>query len=339
MKPLAATLFVLFVSVAFSQQFNPTIQAIVEGGLGFLSASGILERIEDFPQCLFAVTSITTELGQVIADLKQHTALSIIDALQITTQQIIPTAKQCAPAEQEAIAVLKTILGDLSNQDSIEAGFYTLLENYKTVIEDVRNANADRRESNWLSFGMDVGDIVGLFLWHNQNEAISSNASVLAAKMQSRLELANIEETVLILQGFVQGVGLEKNVTELPVCITSVENFAQDIQQAQELFNTGTFSNIQKAIVLVGKSFAELNTANVTCQDSVTQVKAYMNQYAEDFSNKMHDAKAVVEAVFSSTGILDVGTILEDYQDGQWEEFGEAVGSLVDLVHSKVINL
>ena len=164
--------------------------------------------------------------------------------------------------------------------------------------------------------------------------------SFMEAKYAQLGDIIESNQTIVaaeIFTGFIQGLGLERNVTELPACIASATNFTIYLQQAEQMYNNGSFSNIIKAIAILGQAFGALNEAQIVCPEAQTELQAYWAQFESDFSHSNADLQVLEQLLFDQTALSDVVNILNDYAADSWVDFGNALGAIIDYVHEKVV--
>lgn len=335
MRSIAVTFFVLFATLAFSQQINPVVEAILETSLGFLSASGVLSNIEDFPSCIFEAQTLTTAIPQLLADLKTHNASSIAQAISIYQKDILPAAQVCGAAGTEGIAVAKDIISKLSNKDFDEAGLSRLLNNSQEVLGSLAEAYGDFSQKQWVSFGSALGDIVGLFFNIQQDAYFVGQAESILAGIQYKTQ--NISVLVQILSGFADGLNIDANATDLPTCSGTIYNVTLIVEAAEQLYNNGSIIDIEKALVLIGDAMQYLGIAEYVCQKSYIEIQDYLQQFEIDFSNSDLDIRAIGQMIRDATTYNDIKAIINAFESDNWFQFGENLGQFISFVHEEVL--
>jgi len=186
-----------------------------------------------------------------------------------------------------------------------------------------------------VDLGTSVGDIVGLFLFGEQSEVETIDYTIWT--MNNETLPMNIQDIVTVVQGFVAGLGLTNNVTQLPSCVQSVENFTVIVNQAESLINNGSIQAIEEAIMLVGNSLQILGQVEYSCQGSYVQLKAYLVQFAEDIANSGVDLKGLEDLALNYPQTVTDGTAIVSYLNAkEWFNFGQALGAFVSYVQSTI---
>jgi len=341
MKFIAIVLCLLFSTAAFAQQATkeqslpPVVEDVLEAAFGILEGSGALTQISDSANCIFDAQTTISALQQALGDFKQLTPDSIAAGIQVFTTAVSADIEDCGNSIEETLNLTRAIFGDLKNVQWDEQAVYGLVNNYQEVFQDVASAYGDFKNGSWLNLGLNVGDIVGLFLF-GSSSAVKVSGNVIITPIAT--VPMNITMLADIMSGLLNGLQLQNNVTELPICESALANFTALIKESNALFNNGSVKAIEQAIVLVGNSLASLGQAEYSCQSTWTEIKSYTSSFVHDFTNQTADIQGLEKMLFNlPQTVIDGVSVISNFHAGDWYAFGQAVGTLINYVEGNVV--
>lgn len=319
------------------ESLPPVIQDALLSLFGFLNGSEVLNQIPEAATCVLDSQDLKTAAIAAVADFKNFTPSSIAAGITTLSNAISAEISDCGNTAEETATLLQGLYGNLTNETYDENGLYNLINNYQQVINDLSQAYGDFSSDSWLNLGDSVGNIAGLFLYDAPSSVAETSYTIWP--MNNNTLPVDVQDAVQVLEGVIQGLNLTLNVTELPICVTAVENFTVIVEEVNSLLNNGSAQDVQEAIALLAGSFQLLGQIEYSCQDSWTQLETYLVQFAQDFSNSSVDEQGLLDLVlnFGQT-VTDATAVVSYLESQQWFNFGNALGVFVDYVKTTVVD-
>jgi len=314
----------------------PVVEDILLSTLGFVEGADILGQLQQLNSCVFDSESFKTALNNAIAEFKTLTPAGISSGINTFSGSLAQEILDCGNTGEEAEALLIGIFGNITNTTFDEQGLWDLVESYQAVLDDVAGAIASFQNASWLNFGSSIGQVVGVFLF---DETMTFNSADVAAwPMNNDTIPMPVQYIVDVLEGFVSGTGFSSNLTMLPQCVNSIENFTVLIQEVVTLYENATTQSIQQATTLLGSSIQLLVQANVSCQATWGQFVPLVKEYVGDFANATVDEMAVFDLILNYPQTLSDATAIATYlKVAEWFNFGQAVGNFTSYIEETFV--
>jgi len=300
------------------------VKEILETAFGVLEGMNAFGQMPDSIECILDTANLKKSLQEAWDICNSITSNEIADCIRFVAAFTANEIQYCGDTVEEAETLVQLIWGDISNGKFDEEGIDRLISNYKTVSNDLADAISSYDTKAWVGFGLDFGQIFGLFLDLPEGEE-----GVEGAAMTSKVN-PDIACAVEVTTGVIDGLGLASNFSSLPTCVQALVNYTEIILAVEPLIKNGSQADLLQAMILLGNSINQLKIAKVPCEASLAVFDAYVDNEFTDMSHITADAKSLLKLLENyPTTFVEIQAIITYYNLAEWENMGNAIGKLL----------
>jgi len=258
------------------------------------------------------------------------TSQEIADCIRFVANFTANEIQFCGDTVEEAQTLVQLIWGDIINGTFDEEGIDRLITNYQTVSKDLADAISSYDTKAWVGFGLDFGQIFGLFLDLPEGEETEEGAAMTSNIFPKLKVNPDIACAVEVTTGVIDGLGLASNFSSLPTCVQALVNYTEIILAVEPLIKNGSQADLLQAMILLGNSINQLKVAKAPCEASLAVFETYMDNEFTDMSHFTADGKSLLILLANyPTTFVEIQAIITYYNLAEWENMGNAIGKLL----------
>mmetsp|Transcript_7871 Transcript_7871/g.15215 ORF Transcript_7871/g.15215 Transcript_7871/m.15215 type:complete len:800 (+) Transcript_7871:10134-12533(+) len=281
--------------------------------------------LQDIIDCTNDFEQIADDLVKAVKDFEGKSSADVakgLEQLAFALKTIPAAMKACGKAGTTDIKNLEKALAIFADPATLafEIG-KSLILNGHSIFEEIKTAVNDWNSGDFYGFGYNVGLAFGKVLGFGSSKA--------------PIQVPNPEDTVKAIEGVLNGLALDLNLSNISQCITDVNQIAEDLDEAVTDFEAKTLSSITQGLSKIGDALATLPTDLQNCEASEADAK----KLADALAIFKNPTKLVYEIgkslILNGREIYgDIKTAVSDWKSSDYYNFGYNVG----LAFGKVLS-
>lgn len=299
---------------------DPGVKGTLAIIAGLLDAVGSKTNSTDITGCLTNLADVDTQITAAVAELKEMTWDSVEAGLRDLANafEAVPTAmNDCAGSITEDSQLLEGLLKKFEHP----ATFFFQVEEHLMVdgidiLSNVNGALSDWDDSDWYGFGYDVGSALVL---------------VVDGQKKLRLSPTNVLD---VIAGLLEGIAADLGLTDIQECLQDVGTLATDIENAYKELVQNSATAVAEGLKDLAQALEQVPSAIKTCKAAdtvdIAKIEAALSSFENPVSFVFHVGHDLI--INGQQIYTEVNSAIQDYQNQDFEGFGEAVGEALAAV-------